>query len=281
MVRDRSTLVRRDAWIRVADGTSDMGLNNHTDRTAAGEKLRIAGIQALSAMGEAAASAVPDLVDALKDEEPDVRRFAARTIGSVGPRAAQAVPALIELLQSSTRQRRLDGGRPELPVTLLAEAAMAIGKIGPKARAAVPFLVKAMNDRDEVLRLAAADALGEIGPADPSVIPALERAMTSVVHEDLAQQAAMALGAIGEASLPVLIRALHDRDPNVRARSAQALARIGGAAKAVLPELDRALADDDPDVRQAIEAAIEQIRNPEPEAGFKTDPEAEKGSEPP
>ena len=47
-------------------------------------------------------------------------------------------------------------------------------------------------------------ALGEIGPEDPAVIPALAQAMTDEFREDLAEPAAMALGAIGPPAIPVL-----------------------------------------------------------------------------
>ena len=61
--------------------------------------------------------------------------------------------------------------------------------------------------------------------------------------------------------MPVLLNALHSRDPDVRGRAAAALAQVGTPAMAVIPELERAAKlDDDPVVRQEIEGAIQQIR---------------------
>jgi HEAT repeat protein len=279
IVRDRSTRVREDAWIRVADGAFEIGLDAHTARNAGGEKFRIAAIQAIGAFGEAAASLVPDLIDALEDDDPYIRWFAARAIGAVGPRARAAVPALIGLLQSSTRLTRFGDNtpadvRPQSPATLQVMAAKALGKIGPEARTAVPALLRAMDDRDLMLRLVAAEALGGIGPEDPGIIPALARAMTDKVDVNLAQQAARALWVLGEAGIPALVHALHDRDADVRVRAAGILTQSGMAANVALPELERAVAiDDDPDARQAIADAIREIRKHDPEAGFKGDPD--------
>jgi len=283
IVRDRSTRMREDAWIRVADGSLENELDQHTARNADGEKLRIAAIQAIGAFGADAVSAVPDLLAALKDDDPEVRWFAARAIGAVGPRAREAVPALIVLLQSSTRLTRtrdssLADVMPHPPATLQAIAAKALGKIGSEARAAVPSLVKAMDDREIMVRIAAAEALGEIGPKDPAVLPALARAMTGKVDENLAEQAASALGAIGEASITFLVSALRDRDPDVRARAARALTQMGKAATGALPALERAVAaDDDPDATQAIEVAIQEIRKYAGAAESSAAPESNNG----
>ena len=120
LVRDRSTRVRRDAWIRVAEGPAEDQIAGATGRNTEGEKLRIVAIMALGAFGEASASSVPDLVDARsRTTIPVVRQFAVRALGSVGPGAEKAVPDLIELLQSkrqaSTPRRRGPGTTGEPP----------------------------------------------------------------------------------------------------------------------------------------------------------------------
>jgi HEAT repeat protein len=154
-------------------------------------------------------------------------------------------------------------------------AAKALGKIGQGARAAVPFLVKMLGDRVMIVRIAAAEALGEIGTADPAVLPALSRAMTDNFDENLAEQAAAALGALGEASIAFLVTALHNRDPDIRGRAARAFIQMGMAATAALPELERALtSEDDPDARQAIELATQDVRKYSIEAGSKADPDS-------
>ena len=47
--------------------------------------------------------AVPELVQALDDEDRDVRRYAARALGDIGPEAREAVPKLTNLLHDEDR----------------------------------------------------------------------------------------------------------------------------------------------------------------------------------
>ncbi len=71
--------------------------------------------------------------------------------------------------------------------------------------------------------------------------------------------AADALGRIGIDSVPRLIDALSDRDPNVRAFSARALAVVGPLAAPAVPHLQRLLKDSDEDVRRNAARALGQI----------------------
>jgi HEAT repeat protein len=51
-------------------------------------------LAAFGAMGPANEDAVPELIQALEDENPRVRAGAARGLGRIGPAARQALPAL-------------------------------------------------------------------------------------------------------------------------------------------------------------------------------------------
>src|SRR5262245_6283433 len=81
-------------------------------------------VEALSRLGQAA---VPELIEALKDDDWQVRNQAAEVLGVIGPDAKAAVPALIDVLQEEDKYFRSHG-------------AVALGKIGREARAAVPAL---------------------------------------------------------------------------------------------------------------------------------------------
>jgi HEAT repeat protein len=48
--------------------------------------------------------AVPHLVEALKDEEPEVRTSAAAALGAIGPDASSALPTLRRLLQDANQR---------------------------------------------------------------------------------------------------------------------------------------------------------------------------------
>lgn len=54
--------------------------------------------------GANSASAVPALIDTLKDKDPLVRHLAAYALGQIGPKAATAIPALREAMNDQDRQ---------------------------------------------------------------------------------------------------------------------------------------------------------------------------------
>src|SRR5262249_12380244 len=110
--------------------------------------LRQEAVRALNLLG---ASAVPDLIGAMKDDDWDVRNQAVTSLGDIGPEARAGVPALIDALQEEDKYFR-------------SNAAIALGKIGRESRAAVPALTRALKDKEEDVRREAAAALGRMGP---------------------------------------------------------------------------------------------------------------------
>jgi HEAT repeat protein len=87
---------------------------------------------ALGRMGEAA---VPALVEALHNADPEVREQAGRALALIGPKATAAVPELILLLDDDSEPVRR-------------QAARALGQIGPAAQAAIPALIKQLERKD-------------------------------------------------------------------------------------------------------------------------------------
>ena len=70
---------------------------------------RLQATQVLARMGSDAKEAVPDLISLLEDPDERIRKAATRTLGRIGPDAAEAVPALMEsLLESDAGQRPRD-----------------------------------------------------------------------------------------------------------------------------------------------------------------------------
>jgi hypothetical protein len=78
----------------------------------------------LYVLGPRARPAVPALIKLLKNDDPDVRYWAAGCLGLIGPSAQAAVPALLAGLNTNR---------------YLWAASFALGKIGPDARQAIPF----------------------------------------------------------------------------------------------------------------------------------------------
>jgi HEAT repeats len=93
--------------------------------------------------------ALPVLVAAFGDSDPDVRAWAAQAVGGIGANAADAVPALTELLKNDN-----EGSRNS--------ACIALGKIGPGAKAALPALRVALSDKSQDVRRFAARAIQSI-----------------------------------------------------------------------------------------------------------------------
>jgi hypothetical protein len=84
---------------------------------------------AAAALGRIGRAAVPSLVQALKNRDPDVRKEAALVLARIGPDAFQAVPDLTALLDDENEEVRK-------------AAARALGQIGPDAAEAVPALMR-------------------------------------------------------------------------------------------------------------------------------------------
>lgn len=215
---------------------------------------------------------IPYLIDALKDENSDVQRNAAKALGKIGDE--RAVPALIVALKDEDRYMR-------------ESAAKALGKIG---NGAVPALIDALKDDGDWVRIGAADALAniaEVGIDCSAAIPALVIALKNE-NSDVRKRAASALDRIGldkipikdkvfallltggtwrigiakegidvSAAVPTLIDALKDEDRRVRKNAASTLGNIGDAR--AVPALINALKDTDWNVRYWAAWALSEI----------------------
>src|SRR5260370_39701474 len=135
---------------------------------------------------------------------------------------------------------------------------------------AVPALIEIYEQNSAPsARRAAANALVEIGPSAKKAIPALIKSATST-DADVRAFGVYTLGRMAlepERVNPVLIRALHDPDREVRYNAAfglSALAFMGGDAKAAVPALMETLKDSYPTARAAAAMALGHI-HAEPE----------------
>jgi HEAT repeat protein len=92
---------------------------------------------------------VPGLVKTLKDKDPNMRYWAAESLGHLGHVAKPAIPALIEVLKDEDKNVRMG-------------TAYALAELGPDAKEALPALQEALRDTDKQVRDAAAYALKRI-----------------------------------------------------------------------------------------------------------------------
>src|SRR5262249_39590605 len=91
---------------------------------------------------------IPALLDALKDNDADVRQSAASALASIG---RPAIDPLVDVLRDKDQNKELR-----------ANAAYVLGQMGPHGQEALPALTKALKDDDKDVRRRVAFAIQRI-----------------------------------------------------------------------------------------------------------------------
>jgi HEAT repeat protein len=202
--------------------------------------IRQAAAAALGGIGAQPEQVVPALVEALKDEDADMRGVAARSIGLFGAEAKSAVPALLAAFNAPPG--RNSGPLPDAPSGATGAEIPQLGDEWP-ARLAIAWAINKIEGTPRKIL--------------PGFVDALKRAKV-----DARQEVYQALGETKPAEdgdwVPLLIE-LFKQIASDRAQIAAALGKLGPAAKEALPLLTEALRADDPALRKAATQAINQI----------------------
>jgi HEAT repeat protein len=152
-------------------------------------------LRSMGAFRADAASAVPEIIEQLKNQDAQVRAAAAWALSQIAPAGAAAIPALATSLSD-----------PD-PI-VRSTSAIALRDMGDRAVTALPALVVALNDNEPYVRAPAADAIGKIGPpAKAAVQPLIDRLTVPGEQNYVLRSATKALGRIGPdaaSALPVL-----------------------------------------------------------------------------
>jgi len=248
------------------------------------QEVRMEVAMTLAAIGPAAEPAIPKLTEMLKDPESGVRLAAIYALGAMGPKAKSATAALEPGLKSK-----------DLFTATLTTLALARIQEGDEAyqtklkKEMLPTVFEAVKDKNRKVRIAAVQALNTLNPGPQVVIPAFARmiktadaeTISNVVEavstlgtkavpglinglavKEVRQQAAEALGRIGEPAapaVPALIDAMDDERPEVRREVLFALGSIGPQAKPAVGAARKALSDADPSVRYSAVWALGRI----------------------
>jgi HEAT repeat protein len=224
------------------------------------------------------APAVPHLIDALKDSEPQVRYGAVSALQRSGGDLKDALPALLPMLkEGSNFQKR--------------NVILVLGRIGEPA---VPHLLTALKNPDQVIRGAAVQAFRTVGAAGEKAVPELVTIALKDPAVQVRQQTAYALIAMGpnacgkyldaikdmkddatrqtalqalsfsgtptKVAVPFLISTLKEGTVNHRSMAARVLGNIGAEAKEAIPALEAVRNDPNAAVRTNVEAALKKIK---------------------
>jgi HEAT repeat protein len=252
---------------------------------------------AIRGFGDRAASAVPELIAALDDQEEGVRDNAIGALTELRGLAAKAVPALAARLGDD----RLNGGgfdRLRYPVykalaaigqPTVAElsralsskvdevrwrAAKALQLIGPEAKGASEVLAKHLDDPIEYVAYSCVEALQAIGPEARATIPTLSTLLrqTDFLLKDRDENQPPnprfvslvdALAALGAEPDPVLIRELGSERPLSRLAALSMIRKYGPRARSQVSRVERLLADPDlEEIRAGAAMTLSRIDPP-------------------
>ena len=119
-------------------------------------QIRWAAAGALTSFGKKSAMAVPELINLLRDKNEYVKNAAISTLGKMGP---ISVAAMMDELE-----KPVDFIEDQLYMHII--CTRALGALGAKAMIAVPILVKNSQNKNEVVRLESVIALRKIGGDD-------------------------------------------------------------------------------------------------------------------
>src|SRR5687767_1015205 len=191
-------------------------------------------------------TAIPLLVELLRDQLDHVRRSALNELIDLTPDIERIQPALRRALKDED-------------VVVAGDAARALGALGPRASPSVRALVQTLLHEDPYVRIYAAEALASIGPKASVATRDLARALDDPIP-GVRWAAAEALGSIGPAAqpaVPQLIEALNDEFLYVRIFAAGALGSIGSKKQTTREALKAAA--NDPAMRYEAEWALNRI----------------------
>lgn len=247
------------------------------------DKVGIAAADSLGAMGEHASGVVPDLiqsfkivkgkrsskvakalvdiggsaetalVEALSDDDENIRFYAARTFGhegapsftTSGQDTEKKITSLISLLEDDS-------------VRVKVAALSALQRFGQRAQDAGPQMAKLTVHEERGVRVAAIKGLYEVGAKPEDSVPALALATRDESNEVRAQ-AKKVLEKMGDQAVTGLIKLLGSNDDNLRASSAHAIYLLGPRAQKAGPVLLKALTDESALVRSKAAWALSRI----------------------
>lgn len=237
----RPVLVGAALWFaagQAAEGPTRTAQDYARDLEGTDRPARREAAYQLSRMGAGARVALPQLIQALDDDQQQVWFGAITALANLGPEAEPAIPALLKELENWQPFRKDRQGNQALYRT-----ARALGAIGSQA---IPALSNALSAEKWPVRAGAARALGFAGEPARPLTPGLVKCLDDD-RSEVREAALETLVGLAPTPVPLLAASLRSAEkPYTRAAAAEALARIGRPAAESIPALNAAF-DSDPD----------------------------------
>lgn len=214
--------------------------------TSGSGSTRQRAIRAVGSMGAEAKSAVPMLLDRLKESKDEDRLAIADALSRIEPGAPELVRAIIEIArnpQDPLRDQivelleRIAPKDPRAPAALVDairdpglgdHAAEAVMRVAPGIAEMLTPVQMLLDEPDRTIRLRALRVLAVTGPGTPDALPALLRIFGGGDGEmrPLAAQALARMGPAARSARGPLLGALSDPSIAVRGSAASALIAI-------------------------------------------------------
>jgi HEAT repeat protein len=224
-------------------------------------RARVQSLQGLAMLGKQATPAEKEILAALHDTDGSVRQQAVNTLQSVPLDADKSLTELSKLLKEDTDQNT----RIRIVQT-----------VQRYQQKAVPLLLEALKTKDAQIRQQAVWMMQNIG-GDLSAYFTEISALAKDKDTNIRASIIHVLGRTGEKGVLQLADMLTDPDDQVRIQAAAGLQNGGKHLTKVLPVLTKALSDKNPNVRWQVAYAMGQAG----EAGAKAMTEAyEKNKDP-
>jgi HEAT repeat protein len=235
--------------------------------------------------GPDAKTAIPDLVTSLKSPDPDVRRAAAKVLGTLGTDIVQPICDALKKDDEIDRRAAADAlglALADVRTTVLYNPATSKDRfleiVAPLHQQVVPVLGSLLSHPKPEVRTSAARALARLGPSTVSTLlsalrspnrPTREAAFDGLerLESFLPQEGPVSPGVeeIKRMSLPALTKTLEHDDSQVQTATLRIFAalQIGSYGNTALPQLREFLRHEDALIRRYAARCREQIMKDE------------------
>jgi HEAT repeat protein len=204
-------------------------------------------VPAMNALGEAGDLGMQALVDELKNDK--ARYWAVLALAGTGAKGKAAVPELAKIVADPDPEMRM-------------QTLIALGEIGPDSKTVLPAIVKALGDKESSVRYGATFALGKIAVSNADGIAQLKKQLDSA-DPFLKMISAWSLARMSpndkatvEQAVKLLVESLKADDKHVRAAAARGLFELNVPREQVAPVFAELLADKDPEVQANVAEAL-------------------------